>query len=148
MPIVNNKKAPAKPIGVTFYFTRKDFTEPELDDIFNLKIPQYIIKKYEESNKDIWILLSYIQENGDSELNEKLNCEDWVNQLEYVNLHICDKDEQILPELKTKLLSNMKEIQYCDLDEILDLFFRDHSMDNLNHSEKIKYLQTYLDLRI
>lgn len=157
MPFVKaqrkNLKTPNTPrVGVTFYFTRDPLTQPESDDIFQESIPKDILHKYKENGYDLWYLLDYIQKrpspDDESGLTDKLNDENWVNSLTQVKIHICDLDVPVDPITKEKLIVDIKTLQYEELDDLLDSFFRDHGMDEIDSTEKIKYLQTYLNARI
>lgn len=139
-------------VGVTFYFTRDPFTQPESDDIFQELIPKGILDTYKEKENDIWYLLDYIQKrpspDDTSGLTDKLNDENWVNSLTKVQVHICNLDVPVDPILKGKLVEDIKTLQYEELDDLLDTFFRDHGMDEIDSTERTKYLQTYLNTRI
>lgn len=139
-------------IGVTFYFTRIGYTEPESDDIFEELIPEGIINRYNLKEKSLWVLLDFIQKrpspDDNSGLTDKLNDEVWVKNLSNVKIHICDLDEPVNQDIKDKLIGDIKQLQYDELDEMLDQFFSDHGMDEFDSTEKTKYLQTYLNARI
>lgn len=96
--------------------------------------------------------MDYIQKrpspDDESGLTDKLNDENWVNSLTQVKVHICDLDVPVDPITKEKLIVDIKTLQYEELDDLLDSFFRDHGMDEIDSTEKIKYLQTYLNARI
>lgn len=149
---IRNYQKPQRYTGVTFYFIKTGFNEPELDDIFHESLPSSIIDTYEEKEKSIGFLLDYIQKRPDvddpSGLTDKLNDESWVNSLSSVKVHICDLDGPIDQSIKNNLIEDIKQLQYEELDGLLDSFFRDHGMDELNSTEKVKYLQTYLNARV
>lgn len=139
-------------IRVTFYFTRDPFTEPESDDTFQDFVPRGILDKYKEKEKDLGYLLDYIQKrpepDDESGLTEKLNDERWVNSLTKVQIYICDLDSTVNQATKDKLIEDIKTLQYEALDDLLDSFFRDHGMDEIDSTERTEYLQNYLKTRI
>lgn len=141
----------SKPVGVTFYFIREGYNEPEMDDIFQESLPQSIVDRYKEE-KVLWYLLDYIQKrpspDAESYLTEKLNNESWVKSIETVQVHICEFNGPLNSDLKANLIADIKQIQYEELDEILDNFFRDHDMDEWDSSKKVEYLKKYLELRL
>lgn len=139
-------------IRVTFYFTKDPCTEPESDDIFQEKIPKGVLDRWKEKEKDLWYLLDYIQKrpspDDESGLTDKLNDENWINRLTQVQIHICDLDGPVDSDTKEKLIGDIKQLQYEELDDLLDTFFRDHNMDEIGVEKKTEYLKAYLESRI
>lgn len=114
----------------TLSFTRKPFTEPNEDDIFQIYIPYRIYADYKKQEKNICVILKYFQDNYDPDLTPVLLDVDYLEEIERIQLQVCEIDEEMLYTDRCNLIRGAQQSLYRALEERLKEFYQDFSIQN------------------
>lgn len=117
-------------ISATISFVRKDFTQPEDDDIFQVNIPEPVYKEYQAYENNIYIILEYFQNNYEPDLTPSLLDIDYLKDIERIHLEVCEIDEEILDKERNMLIENANKSLFNVLEERLDEFYREFGIEN------------------
>lgn len=126
------KPKPQEGILATLSFTRKPFTEPNEDDVFQIYIPDHIYADYKKQENNIYVILKYFQDNydPDSNLTPVLLDVEYLEEIERIQLQICEIDEEMLYTDRCNLIRGAQQSLYKELEERLKEFYQDFSIQN------------------